>query len=725
MEELKILVDKIKSYNLKTNEQLISKAFFYAKEAHKEQFRKSGEPYFFHPYSVALILTEIFLDDESICAALLHDVIEDTEHTYNDIKNEFGVEVADIVDGVTKLGRINFSSKEEEQVENLRKMFMAMAKDIRVILIKLADRLHNMRTMKSMPERKQLEKSLETMEIYAPIAHRLGMNNFKWELEDTSLFYLDPIGYHEISSGIAQKREQRIKIVEEIKNELSNKLNECGIQSHIEGRPKHFYSIYKKLYSKNKSLDEIYDLFAIRIIVGTIAECYTVLGYVHELYKPIPGRFKDYISMPKKNMYQSLHTTLMSSAGTPFEIQIRTWDMHRTAEYGIAAHWKYKEGGSNVKNNSDKFQWVRQLLETEKDFSNPSEYISHIKIDLFSDEVFVFSPKGDVYSLPSGSTPIDFAFMIHSAVGWRMVGAKINGRMTTIDTPLNNGDIIEIITSASSSPNIEWLKIARTSQARSKINQWFKKEKREENIAKGKELLEKELKKYDMSLKELLADESLLAHLLKKYSFAKEDDFYAIIGNGGINVEKICNRIEDYKLKKQKAPDQQKIIDDINNTAKTQQENKKKGGIAVKGIDNCLVRTAKCCSPVPGDDVIGYITRGRGVTIHRKNCQALMDIEKSDGDRKRLVEVEWEGYNGESHNVDIVIEASNRSGLLVDVTLALNDMRIPIMALQAKTTTHNTIDNINVTIQVESHEKLTRVLGRLNNIKGVYTARRA
>ena len=724
MDELKVLLDKIKSYNLKTNEELITKAYLYAKDSHKDQFRKSGEPYFFHPYNVALILTEIFLDDESICAALLHDVIEDTQHSYEEIKNEFGVEIADIVDGVTKLGRINFSSKEEEQIENLRKMFMAMAKDIRVILIKLADRLHNMRTMRSMPANKQLEKSLETMEIYAPIAHRLGMNNFKWELEDTSLLYLDPIGYHEISSGIAQKREQRIKIVEEIKNELSNKLNECGIQSHIEGRPKHFYSIYKKLYSKNISLDEIYDLFAIRIIVGTIAECYTVLGYVHELYKPIPGRFKDYISMPKKNMYQSLHTTLMSNAGTPFEIQIRTWDMHRTAEYGIAAHWKYKEGGSNVKNNGDKFQWVRQLLETEKDFSNPSEYISHIKIDLFSDEVFVFSPKGDVYSLPSGSTPIDFAFMIHSAVGWRMVGAKINGRMATIDTPLNNGDIIEIITSASSSPNTEWLKIARTSQARSKINQWFKKEKREENIAKGKELLEKELKKYNMSLKELLSDESLLAHLLKKYSFAKEDDFYAIIGNGGINVEKICNRIEDYTQKNNKVPDEKKLIEDINQNAKNQQDNKKKSGISVKGIDNCLVRTAKCCFPVPGDDVIGYITRGRGVTIHRKNCQALLDIEKSDGDKKRLVEVEWEGYNGESHNVDVVIEASNRSGLLVDVTLALNDMRVPIMALQAKTTTHNTIDNINVTIQVESQEKLTRVLGRLNNIKGVYNARR-
>lgn len=724
MAELEILVDKIKAYNPKSNEELIRKAYTYAKNCHEGQTRRSGEPYYLHPYNVALIITDIFLDDESICAALLHDVVEDTPKTYNDIKKEFGEEIADIVDGVTKLGRINFSSKEEEQIENLRKMFMSMAKDIRVILIKLADRLHNMRTMKSMPERKQLEKSLETMEIYAPIAHRLGMNNFKWELEDLSLFYLDPIGYHEISAGIAQKREQRIKIVEEIKNEISNRLNELGIQSHIEGRPKHFYSIYKKLYLKNKSLDEIYDLFAIRIIVSSISDCYTVLGYVHELYKPIPGRFKDYISMPKKNMYQSLHTTLMSNAGTPFEIQIRTWDMHRIAEYGIAAHWKYKEGGSNVKNTGDKFQWVRQLLETEKDFSNPSEYISNIKIDLFADEVFVFSPRGDVFSLPNGATAIDFAFLIHSAVGWRMTGAKVNGRMVTIDHKLNNGDIVEIITSPSATPHTEWLKIARTSQARSKINQWFKKEKREENVDKGKELLEKELKKYNMSLKELVNDETLMAYLLRKFSFAKSEDFYAIIGYGGINVEKICQRIEDFKKRNAKVSDEQKIIEDINNSAKQKQEADKKGGITVKGIDNCLVRTAKCCFPVPGDDVIGYITRGRGVTIHRRDCKALMNIEKSDGDKNRLVEVSWDGYNGETHNVDIVIEATNRSGLLVDVTLALNDMRIPVMALRAQTTVKEKIENINVTIQVEGKEQLTNVLVRLNNIKGVYNVRR-
>lgn len=725
MDDLLKLTDTIRKYNPKSNSELIEKAYFYAKNAHKDQKRRSGEPYFVHPYNVALITTELYLDDESVCAALLHDVIEDTPFGYEDIKREFGEQIADIVDGVTKLGRIGFNSKEEEQIENLRKMFMAMAKDIRVILIKLSDRLHNMRTLKSMPERKQLEISLETMEIYAPIAHRLGIYNFKWELEDTSLFYLDPIGYREISAGIAQKREKRLKVIDDIKNEISEKLSEYGIQSHIEGRAKHFYSIYKKLYSKNITLDEIYDLFALRIIVSNITDCYTVLGYVHELYKPFPGRFKDYISMPKKNMYQSLHTTLISRAGVPFEIQIRTWDMHKTAEYGIAAHWKYKEGSTNNKSGDGKFQWVRQLLETEKDFSNPSEYISHIKIDLFSDEVFVFSPKGDVYSLPSGSTPIDFAFNIHSAVGWRMVGAKVNNRLVTIDHKLENGDIVEIITSTSSTagPSKEWLKIARTSQARSKINQWFKKEKREENIVKGKELLERELKKYALAMKDFINNEELRNYLLKKFSFSKTDDFYAIVGYGGINLEKVCKRLGEYQEKnKPQAPE--KIIADINNNAHPK-ENAPKGGIVVKGIENCLVRTAKCCFPVPGDKVVGYITRGRGVTIHRADCKALLDIEKSDGDRNRLVEATWDIDDNTNHNVDIIVESYNRSGLLVDVTFALNDMRVPITGMMAKTTESDNKGIINLTIEVTGHKQLEGVLKRLNNVKGVYSARRA
>ncbi len=473
------------------------------------------------------------------------------------------------------------------------------------------------------------------------------------------------------------------------------------------------------------SLDEIYDLFALRIIVSNIADCYTVLGYVHELYKPFPGRFKDYISMPKQNMYQSLHTTLISRTGVPFEIQIRTWEMHKTAEYGIAAHWRYKEGNANVKiGGEDKFRWVRQLLETEKDFSNPSEYISHIKIDLFSDEVFVFSPKGDVYSLPAGSTPIDFAFSIHSAVGWRMVGAKVNNRIVPIDHKLQNGDIVEIVTSASSAgPHKDWLKIARTSQARSKINQWFRKEKREENIQNGKELLERELKKYSLTLKEFTNDEELRTFLLKKFSFSKIEDFYAVVGYGGVSLEKVCKRIEEYR-EKTKQPDPEKLIADINSTAK-QPKKSAKGGIVIKGIENCLVRTAKCCFPVPGDKVVGYITRGRGVTIHRADCKALLDIEKSDGDRNRLVEATWDIEDDRSHNVDIVVESYNRNGLLVDVTLALNDMRIPITSMSAKTVNNDSKGIVNLTVEVTGHKQLESALIRLNNIKGVYFASRA
>jgi GTP pyrophosphokinase len=723
MEDTNILIDIIKKYNPKTNEELIRKAYLFSKKVHSGQFRKSGEEYFTHPYNVAKIITELYLDDESVCAALLHDTIEDTISTYDDIKKEFGEDIANIVDGVTKLGQIDFSSKEEEQIENLRKMFMAMAKDIRVILIKLADRLHNMRTLKSMSEDKCREKALETMEIYAPIAHRLGIYSLKWELEDLSLLYLDPFAYKEISSGIAQKRELRIKIIEEIKEQLTQKLSEIGIQAQIDGRPKHFYSIYKKMYSQNISLDEMYDLFALRIIVGSIADCYTVLGYVHEIFNPIPRRFKDYISMPKQNRYQSLHTTLISRAGVPFEIQIRTWDMHKIAEYGIAAHWKYKEGISNIKNNADKFTWVRQLLETEKDFSNPSEYISNIKIDLFSEEVFVFSPKGDVYSLPSGSTPVDYAFMVHSAVGWCMVGAKVNGRITTIDHKLNNGDIIEIITSgASQGPHLDWLKIAKTSQAKNKINQWFKKEKREDNILKGKEILEKELKKFDLSLKSLFDNEDMISYILKKFSFSKIEDFYAVVGYGGISIEKITKRISDYQSK-QKKPTAEDVLAVVNKNKPTTQNEKSQKGISVKGIDNCLVRMAKCCLPVPGDKVVGYITRGRGVTIHRSDCNTLKNIENSDGDKNRIIEATWENTNIGTHSVDMIITAVDRSGLLVDTTLALNDMKVPVTAMTAKITKDGTFI-INITLEIHGQEQLTRVLIRLNNIKGVITAKR-
>jgi GTP pyrophosphokinase len=574
-----------------------------------------------------------------------------------------------------------------------------------------------------MSEHKCREKALETMEIYAPIAHRLGIYSLKWELEDLSLLYLDPVGYKEISSGIAQKRELRLNVIEEIKGQLTEKLSEIGIQAQIDGRPKHFYSIYKKMYAQNISLDEMYDLFALRIIVGSIADCYTVLGYVHEIYNPIPGRFKDYISMPKQNRYQSLHTTLISRAGIPFEIQIRTWDMHKIAEYGIAAHWKYKEGTSNVKNNADKFAWVRQLLETEKDFSDPSEYISNIKIDLFSEEVFVFSPKGDVYSLPSGSTPVDFAFMVHSAVGWCMIGAKVNNRITTIDHKLNNGDIVEILTSgASVGPHLDWLKIAKTSQARNKINQWFKKEKREDNILKGKEMLEKELKKIDLTLKALVENEDLIGFLLRKLSFSKTEDFYAVIGYGGVSLEKIINRITEY-LNRTKKPTTQDVLAVVNKTKPTVTKGKSQNGIIVKGIDNCLVRMAKCCLPVPGDEVVGYITRGRGVTIHRCDCHTLTNIEKSDGDKNRIIEVVWENTSHGTHSVDMIITAVDRSGLLVDTTLALNDMKVPVTAMTAKVIKDGTFI-INMTLEIHGQDQLSRVLVRLNNIKGVISAKR-
>ena len=723
MENIEKLLNKIKIYNARTNEELVRKAYSFAKGAHEGQFRRSGEPYFSHPFNVAIIIAGLYLDDESICAALLHDIVEDTAYTDKDIKTEFGDEIAGIVDGVTKLGKIDFQSKEEEQIENLRKMFMAMAKDIRVILIKLADRLHNMRTLKSMLPDKRLEISRETMEIYAPIAHRLGIYNFKWELEDLSLYYLDPIGYKEISSGIALKRDKRIKVVEAIKEQLVEKLSEIGIQVHIEGRPKHFYSIYKKMYTQNITLDEMYDLFALRIIVGNVTECYTVLGYVHELYNPIPGRFKDYISTPKQNMYQSLHTTLISKAGVPFEIQIRTWDMHKTAEYGIAAHWRYKEGNANLRQNEDKFQWVRQLLETEKDFSDPQEYISNIKIDLFSDEVFVFTPKGDVYSLPRASTPIDFAFMVHSAVGWRMIGAKVNGRIVTIDHPLNNGDIVEIITSASSiGPHQDWLKIARTSQARNKINHWFKKEKREENIVRGRELLEKEAKKFEMSLKQLLENSELINFILRKFSFSKIEDFFAIIGYGGLSTEKISRRISDF-IDRNKVTTPEEILSQINNHKV--QEPKSQNGIVVKGIENCLIRMAKCCSPVPGDEVLGYITRGRGVTIHRRDCKALQNIEKSDGDKERIIEAFWESGSQQGvHSVEIVVESNDRPGLLVDTTLVLNEMRVPVNSMTAKVVKDGTAV-MNLTVEISGAEQLARVLTRLNNVKGVISASRA
>ena len=707
------LIEKMEKVNKKVNKEFIKKAFFFAKESHEGQFRVSGEPYYEHPVSVAMILVDLGMDDVTVASALLHDVLEDTEVTHEEMEKKFGKEVVELVEGVTKLGKIPYSSKEEQQIENLRKMFLAMAKDIRVIIIKLADRLHNLRTMKSMPDEKRREKALETMEIYAPLAHRLGIYSIKWEIEDISLMYLDPVAYKEISSQIAQKREERLVALDEIKQNIKEKIEELGIKATIDGRVKHFYSIYRKMYSKNITMDSIYDLFAIRVIVDQIPDCYSVLGVAHELYKPMPGRFKDYISMPKKNMYQSLHSTLISSNGTPFEIQIRTYDMHKTAEYGVAAHWKYKEGKESASDLDNKLTWVRQLLEIEKDNDNPKEFISNLKIDLFSDEVFVFTPKGDVVSLPSGSTAIDFAFAIHSQIGWKMVGAKVNGKIIQLETPLKNGDVVDIITSSHTmGPSNDWLKIAKTSQARNKINAWFKKENREENVGKGKDLLEKEFKKVNLDVSEF-SNPELQGFVLKKFSFNHIDDFYATLGFGRISVEKVMNRVKDYYGKKNVEFDIENIV-----SKPQKSKNKNNSGIIVKGIDNCLIKFAKCCSPVPGDEIIGYITRGRGVSIHRCDCSSIFNIEKTDGDRSRLIEVSWAETNKGNYNADLLITANDRTGLLVDITLALNELKIPLRALNAKTT-KNMLCLINITLEIDSYEKLSKAITRIKGIKEV------
>ena len=564
-----------------------------------------------------------------------------------------------------------------------------------------------------MPDEKRREKALETMEIYAPLAHRLGIYSIKWEIEDISLMYLDPVAYKEISSQIAQKREERLVALDEIKQNIKEKIEELGIKATIDGRVKHFYSIYRKMYSKNITMDSIYDLFAIRVIVDQIPDCYSVLGVAHELYKPMPGRFKDYISMPKKNMYQSLHSTLISSNGTPFEIQIRTYDMHKTAEYGVAAHWKYKEGKESASDLDNKLTWVRQLLEIEKDNDNPKEFISNLKIDLFSDEVFVFTPKGDVVSLPSGSTAIDFAFAIHSQIGWKMVGAKVNGKIIQLETPLKNGDVVDIITSSHTmGPSNDWLKIAKTSQARNKINAWFKKENREENVGKGKDLLEKEFKKVNLDVSEF-SNPELQGFVLKKFSFNHIDDFYATLGFGRISVEKVMNRVKDYYGKKNVEFDIENIV-----SKPQKSKNKNNSGIIVKGIDNCLIKFAKCCSPVPGDEIIGYITRGRGVSIHRCDCSSIFNIEKTDGDRSRLIEVSWAETNKGNYNAELLITANDRTGLLVDITLALNELKIPLRALNAKTT-KNMLCLINITLEIDSYEKLSKAITRIKGIKEV------
>ncbi len=711
------LIEKLEKANPKVDTALVRRAFAICKNAHLNQQRKSGEPYVVHPLEVAHVLADMELDATAIISGLLHDCIEDTEVTYSFIESEFGKDVADVVEGVTKLEKLSFSSLEDQQVENVRKMLLAMAQDVRVILIKLADRLHNMRTLKYMPVEKQLIKAKETLDVYAPLAHRLGISKIKWELEDLSLRFLDPVAYYEIVDGINQKKEERDECIAEFMETLEKRLEQMGIPFKMYGRAKHFYSIFRKMYKQNKSLDEIYDLFAVRIIVDSVNDCYAALGMVHEMYTPIPGRIKDYIAMPKPNMYQSLHTTVMGPTGNPFEIQIRTWEMHEIAEKGVAAHWKYKEGKSAPGEMDEKLQWVRQLLEIQSDADNPDDFMGTLKIDLFADEVFVFTPKGDVISLPAGATAIDFAFYIHSAVGYRMVGAKVNSKIVPLDYHLKNGDIVEVLTSSAvHGPSKDWLKIVKTSQAKNKINQWFKRENRAENIEKGKELIEKEL--HRMGYKhETLFQPDAVEQMLRRMNFNSLDDMYSTVGYGAIQAVKILNRLKDYNkeiLKEQEEKQNQKLLEMKAKPHKRSGEH----GIHVSGIDNCLIRISRCCTPLPGDDIVGFITRGRGVSVHRKDCANVIAMLSSEEEKSRMIECSWEDNTG-GYVCEIVIEGTDRNGFLMDVASVLADMKISVHALNARVKKKSHLAAMEATLEIRDIEQLEAVIKRLRQIYGV------
>ena len=728
------LISLLKSYHPSNDFSLVEKAYRFAKEAHEGQHRKSGEPYIIHPLEVAVILAELELDIESITAGILHDILEDTDHTFEELAGLFGEEVARLVDGVTKLGKINFSSnnkelqKEEIQAENYRKMFLAMAQDIRVILIKLADRLHNMRTLRFMPPEKQKEKANETLHIYAPLAHRLGISKIKVELDDLALRYLEPEVYYDLAEKIAKRRIERIEYVERIVKEVKTKLDEAGIKATVEGRPKHFFSIYKKMIGKNVTLDQIYDLFAIRAIVETVKDCYGVLGIVHEMYKPIPGRFKDYIAMPKPNMYQSLHTSLIGPEGEPFEVQIRTREMHKVAEYGIAAHWRYKEGkkGTKVTDKSqdkteEKLAWLRQILEWQREMSDNKEFLDALKMDLdiFSDQVYAFTPKGDVISLPYGSTPIDFAYMIHSAVGNKMVGAKVNGKIVTFDYQIKNGDRVEILTSQNSrGPSRDWLKNVKSSQARSKINQWFKKQYKQENINRGKELLEKDAKKRGLNINDLLKAE-WIEKVLRKYGFQDWDAVCAAVGHGGIKEGQVIHRLyEEYRKENAKNLIKEETItiqDDSKKPVK-----KSKSGVVIEGVGDVAVRFSKCCNPVPGDEIIGFITRGRGVSIHRTDCINILNISEEEKDR--LIEAEWlvaeKDFKNITYQTEIKVIGEDRMGLIVDISRVLTEEKIPVKALNARTTKNNE-SIINITIEISGIQQLETIIKKIRSIPGI------
>ena len=721
------LIECVKKYHPSDDISLIEKAYNTAYEAHKDQVRKSGEPYIIHPLCVALILAELQLDKESIAAGLLHDVVEDTALTIDDLEREFGSDVALIVDGVTKLEKIQYNEdKLEFQADNLRKMFLAMAKDIRVIMVKLADRLHNMRTLKHMRPEKQKEIARETMDIYAPLAMRLGISKLKVELDDLSLKYLEPEVYYDLVDKIAIRKSEREKYVQIIVEEVSQHIKNAGIKAEIDGRVKHFYSIYKKMLNQNKTIDQIYDLFAVRIKVDTIRDCYAALGVIHEMYKPIPGRFKDYIAMPKANMYQSLHTTLISHTGQPFEIQIRTYDMHRTAEYGIAAHWKYKENGSGKKaeeQEAEKLSWLRQILEWQKDMSDNKEFLSTLKsdLDLFGDTVYCFTPAGDVKTLPAGSNTIDFAYSIHGAVGNKMIGARVNGKLVTIDYILNNGDRIEIITSQNSKgPSRDWLNIVKSTQAKNKINQWFKNELKEENILKGKEMMQDYCKAHSIDPAKVFRPEYIHA-ILEKYGFKDWDAVRAAVGHGGLKEGQIINKMmELYDKDHPRILSDDEVIESVNGRAGERKiQIKSKGGIVVRGIDDVAVRFSKCCNPIPGDEIVGFVTRGRGVSIHRTDCINIINLPEME--RARLIEAEWQRdatKMSERYMAEINIYTVNRTGMLAEITRILTEKNVSILKMNVRTSKQGTATT-SISFEVANKDELNNVIERLGSIEDV------
>lgn len=731
METKAKFLEEITNINPNYNTELIGRAYDTARNLHDGQLRKSGEPYLIHPVAVAKILAELGMDDETLVGGLLHDVVEDTEYTREELVEDFSEEIALLVEGVTKLGSIKFDSKEEAQAENLRKMFLAMSKDIRVLIIKLADRLHNMRTLEFMRPEKKIEKSRETLDIYAPLASRLGIYTVKFELEDISLKYLHPEEYETLRIEVAEKKEQRMQFINQVMDEIKDALNLIKMQYDITGRSKHLYSIYKKMVFQHKQLDEIFDLTAVRVIVESVRDCYAVLGQVHTMWIPIPGRFKDYIAMPKPNMYQSLHTTVLGDNGEPFEIQIRTYEMHRVAEYGIAAHWKYKEGRTVGDQNNEemKLAWVRQTLELQKEVNDPKEFMETLKMDLFSSQVFVFTPRGEIIDLPVGSTPLDFAFKIHTAVGCKCVGAKVNGKMVTIDHVLKNGDIVEIVTSSNSSgPSVDWLKIAKSSTARTKIRQWLKKENKSDDVAKGKDALDKCIRKkgYDP---QLIAKVSALTKAMKEMNISTMDEVYIQISKGGTVLSRYANLLigyytEEKRLEQKKEEEKQKrLLENDIKKEKEQRSQRENPGIIVKGADNLMIRVSRCCNPVPGDEIVGFITKGRGISVHRKNCSNITSLPEEE--KARFIDVEWEDLKvGKSYNADICIVSADRKGLFSDISKACEDLDVHISGVNAKSGKDGLV-NITLTLSLAGTQQMQKVQRTLRNVSGVTNVYRA